>query len=94
MQMRETLTVIRAECLAATTGWRPSKGSAAIRLSCLKGPGIGGWQAAGFGHGYRTEEPQVSLCGLNLDGYHHWTEPFDVRAFDRCQDCLAILARL
>ena len=94
MQMRETLTVIRADCLAATTGWLPSKGSVAIRLVRLRAPVIGGWQAAGFGHAYRSEDPQIALCGVNLDGYHHWTEPFDEGAFDRCQDCVAVLEGL
>ena len=46
MQMRETLTVIRADCLAATTEWLPSKGKTAVRLNRLMGPAIGGWQAA------------------------------------------------
>jgi hypothetical protein len=69
MQRRETLTVIRADCLAATTGWLPSKGSVAIRLVRLRAPVIGGWQAAGFGHAYRSEDPQIALCGVNLDGY-------------------------
>jgi len=44
--MRETLTVIRADCLAATTEWLPSKGKTAVRLNRLMGPAIGGWQAA------------------------------------------------
>ena len=86
--------MIRADCLAATTGWMPSKGNTAIRLTRLREPAIGGWEAAGFGHAYRGEEPRVSLCGVNLDGYHHWTDQFDVGAFDRCQDCLAVLAGL
>ena len=38
--------MIRADCLAATTEWLPSKGKTAVRLNRLMGPAIGGWQAA------------------------------------------------
>ena len=48
----------------------------------------------GFGHAYRAGEPQVSLCGVSLDGYHHWSEWFDIGSFERCQDCLAALSAL
>jgi hypothetical protein len=83
-----------ADCLAATTAYVAVPSGRALRMTRQMGPGFGGWQPAGFGHAYRAEEPRVSLCGQNIDQYHHFADRFDAGVFDRCAECVAYVARL
>jgi hypothetical protein len=91
---RNTAWVTPDECLAATTDWQSSKGPAPLRIAMRGLPSFGGWDPAGFGHAYRTTEPNTALCHAPLTGYHHWKDGFLIGSFERCVECLRIIRNL
>jgi hypothetical protein len=82
MTVRPSFACLRRRLTGGTSG-------RALRTVRQMGPGFGAWQPGGFGHAYRAEEPRTSLCGHNIDQYHHFTDRFDAGAFDRSAECVA-----